>query len=204
MTSQVVLLKEAKKHPDGVLVEECRNGDDSAFDEIVRRYKDRIYNVVYRFLGNHEDAQDVAQEVFIRAYRGIDGFRGKAKVYTWLYSIAGNLARNRIRDGHRKGRDQGVSYEALDAVSPGAADGGAQRELRPDEAASAKEMDEILQRCLEELPEQFRMAFVLRTFENLSYEEIADAMDCPKGTVKSRLNQARSMLRDRLTELAVL
>lgn len=200
----MVLLKEAKEHPDVVLVEECRKGDDSAFEEIVRRYKDRIYNVVYRFLGNHEDAQDVAQEVFIRAYRGIDGFRGKAKVYTWLYSIAGNLARNRIRDGRRKGRDRATSYEALEAASPGAVDAGAQRALRPDEVARGKEMEEILERCLQELPEQFRMAFVLRTFENLSYEEIADAMDCPKGTVKSRLNQARSMLRDRLIELAVL
>ena len=196
-------MKEAKEHTDFVLVEECRKGDSSAFDELVRRYKDRIYNVAYRFLGNHEDAQDVAQEVFVRAYEGIQGYKGAAKVYTWLYSIAGNLARNKIRDSHRKGRDRGTSLEALEAVAPGAAQSATMARGNPEESARENEMKEILQTCLRELPEHYRMAFVLRTFENLSYEEIAGAMGCPPGTVKSRLNQARSLLRERLKEFAL-
>ena len=98
------LLKVEERDADVALLEQCRSGDSSAFDELVRRYKDRVYNVAYRFLGNHEDAQDVAQEVFVRAYRGIEGFKGDSKVYTWLYSIAGNLARNKLRDSKRKAR----------------------------------------------------------------------------------------------------
>lgn len=201
----MVLLREAKEHTDVILVEECRNGDSSAFDELVRRYKDRIYNVAYRYLGNHEDAQDVAQDVFIRAYRGIREFKGKAKVYTWLYSIAGNLARNKLRDGRRKGRNKGTSLEALEASAPGVASLALQKPGgTPDAVASEHEMNAILQQCLEELPEHYRMTFVLRTCEDLSYEEIADAMGCPTGTVKSRLNQARTLLQRRLRELDVV
>ncbi len=203
----MVLLREAKAHSDAGLVEECREGDSSAFDELVRRYKDRIYNVAYRFLGSHEDALDVSQEVFVRAYRGVAQFRGQAQVYTWLYSIAANLSRNWVRDRGRKGRNQGVSFDAL-------TDPEVDRSARPSvaraphptprEAAEGRELDEVLQQCLRELPEHYRMAFVLRTFDDLSYDEIADALGCPSGTVKSRINQARKMLRDRLADLAVL
>lgn len=199
----MVLLREAKQHSDTGLVAECLKGDSTAFDELVRRYKDRIYNVVYRFLGNHEDAQDAAQEVFIRAYRGLEGFKGDAKVYTWLYSIAANISRNRLRDGGRKGRDKGSSLEALEEK---AAVGSVARERldTPRTRAEAKELEEVLQTCLEELPDHYRMAFILRTYEDLSYEEIAEVMGCPAGTVKSRLNQARRMLRDRLSNLSIL
>jgi RNA polymerase sigma-70 factor (ECF subfamily) len=195
----VVLLKEARGHSDWGLVEECRKGDASAFDEVVRRYKDRIYCVVFRFLGNHEDAMDVSQEVFVRAYRGIRDFHGKAKLYTWLYSIAANLARNRLRDGTRRGRNRGVSLDALENECAVASSSDNPRSVAVDH-----EMEALLQRCLEELPDHYRMTFVLRTFEDLSYEEIAEVMGCPPGTVKSRLNQARRMLCERLKELAVL
>ncbi len=196
------LLKEIEDRPDQGLLERCQDGDTDAFDELVNRYKNRVYNVAYRFLGNHEDAQDVAQEVFIRAYKGIQKFKGAAKVSTWLHSITGNLAKNRIRDSRRKGRDQGTSIEAL--VERSVHEPFADHGPTPDEAAQKGELDEVLQRCLGELPEHYRMAFVLRTFDGLSYEEIADAMDCPPGTVKSRLNQARTLLRDRLKELALI
>jgi RNA polymerase sigma-70 factor (ECF subfamily) len=195
----VVLLKEARGHSDQGLVEECRKGDSTAFDELVRRYKDRVYCVVYRFLGNHEDAMDVSQEVFVRAYRGIREFQGKAKLYTWLYSIAANMARNRLRDGARRGRNRGTSLEALEEHASIATSG-----VTPRSVAIDRETEALLQRCLEELPDHYRMTFVLRTFEDLSYEEIAEVMGCPPGTVKSRLNQARGMLRERLRELAVL
>lgn len=200
----MVLLKEARGRSDLGLVEECRKGDASAFDEVVRRYKDRIYHVVYRFLGNHEDALDVSQEVFVRAYRGIREFKGKAKLYTWLYSIAANLARNRLRDSSRRGRNRGTSLEALQEGGSDAVQAAVASQETPRAAAMDREMEALLQRCLAELPDHYRMAFVLRTFEDLSYEEIAEAMGCPAGTVKSRLNQARRMLRERLRELAVL
>ncbi|MBI4559800.1 MAG: sigma-70 family RNA polymerase sigma factor [Candidatus Hydrogenedentes bacterium] len=200
----VVLLKELRGHSDGGLVAECQKGDRTAFDELVRRYKDRIYCVVYRFLGNREDALDVSQEVFVRAYRGIKEYRGAAKVYTWLYSIAANLARNRLRDSSRKGRDQSTSLEALEESAPQVLREVVVNGGNPRESAMEAETKALLQKCLCELPDHCRMAFVLRTFEDLSYEEIANAMGCPVGTVKSRLNQARKMLFERMKELEVL
>ena len=198
----MVLLKEARARSDAGLVDECRSGDVSAFDEVVRRYKDRVYNLVYRFLGNHEDALDVSQEVFVRAYQGLHSFRGGAKLYTWLYSIAANLARNRLRDAGRKGRDRGTSLEALAAHgSPGVP---AASNPGPRAAAERQELDELLQRSLDALPDHYREAFVLRTCENLSYAEIADALGCPEGTVKSRINQARKLLREQLQALELL
>ncbi len=147
---------------------------------------------------------DVSQEVFVRAYRGIRDFKGNAQIYTWLYSIAANLARNKLRDGSRRGRNRGTSLEAFEMDAPGAAQEAAATSETPRTAAAQREMEALLQRCLDELPDHYRMAFILRTFEDLSYEEIAAAMGCPAGTVKSRLNQARKMLRDRLRELSVL
>lgn len=191
----MVLLKEARGQNDADLVELCQTGDSSAFDELVRRYKDRVYSVVYRFLGNHEDALDVAQEVFVRAYRGIGSYQGQAQVYTWLYAIAANLARNRLRDQSRKGRNLGISLEALEDESPGAARAAASEET-PRVLAQRAEFEKTLQGCLDALPELYRLVFVLRTFEGLSYEEIATSANCPEGTVKSRLNQARKRLAD--------
>lgn len=194
----MVLLRIARGQSDAHLVAQCRSGDGTAFDELVRRYKDRVYSVVYRYLGNREDALDVAQEVFVRAYDGIGEFRGASGVYTWLYSIASNLSRNRLRDGSRKGRNMAVPLE----VAEWRVSGDAGKD--PSAHAQRQELDETLQRCLNELPEACRMAFVLRVFENLSYDEIAAAMECPEGTVKSRINQARRVLRERLRELAVI
>jgi len=200
----VVLLKETDLESDVGLVEECRRGDPRAFDTLVNRHKDRIYNTAYRFLGNHEEAADVCQEVFVRAYRAIETFEGKAKVSTWLYSITLNLCRNRVRDAKRKGRDKGVSLELLEERAPGRVDALAGSDASPRDAAVHGELESALQACLEALPEHYRMAFVLRTYEDLTYEEIAESMACPSGTVKSRLNQARRLLRDCLTEREVL
>jgi len=200
----VEVFETARTHSDARLVEQCRNGDDSAFDELVRRYKDRVFNVVCRFLGNREDALDVVQEVFVRAYRSIGGFQGRSKVYTWLYSIAANLARNRLRDQSRKGRDCAVSLEGLEAEAPGIAQRAATADPTPRKALERKELEEALQQCLSELQDHYRLAFVLRTIEDLSYDEIAEVMGCPTGTVKSRLNHARRMLRERLGQLEVL
>lgn len=200
----VVLLEETQKHSDDDLVRACCEGESSAFDELVRRYKDRVYNVVYRYLGNHEDSLDVALEVFVRAYRNLDSFKGHAQVYTWLYSIAANAARNRLRDQSRKGRNKGISYEALQEQAPGVAQAATTNHVTPSHLAQKRELNEGLKACLEELPDSYRLPFILRTFDNLSYGEIAATLDCPNGTVKSRLNQARKRLRDCLTARGVL
>jgi RNA polymerase sigma-70 factor (ECF subfamily) len=196
------IVEEKDPYSDTAVVEDCQNGNPAAFDELVRRYQDRVYNVVYRFLGNHEDAQEVAQETFLRAYLGIRQFEGRARVYTWLYSIAANLARNRLRDSGRRGRDKSVSLDVQrEAGTPRQ---WASTAATPEEAARARELDRMLQEALDSLPEHYRLVFVLRTFEKLSYDEIADAAGCPKGTVKSRLNHARMQLHRQLKSAGVI
>lgn len=188
---------------DRALVERFRAGDEAAFDALVRNNQNRVYGLLWRMLGNREDALDVAQDAFVRAYRGIDGFRAEARFSTWVYGIALNLARNRLRDRSRKGRDQGVSLDSLEADAPGTvpaattADG-------PRAAAEHGELVAALEACLEHLPETLRGAFALRVFEGLAYEEIADAMECPRGTVKSRLNDARRRLAECLERRGVI
>lgn len=195
---------DAARQADMALVTACQEGDDTAFEALMRRYKDRVYAVLYRFLGNREDALDVAQEVFLRAYRGMADFRGEARVYTWLYRIAVNLARNRVRDRGRKGRDQATSLEGLEEAAPGAAQAAAADCDTPREHAQRGELQAALEACLEQVPDVYRLAFVLRIFDERSYEEIADALECPEGTVKSRLNQARRLLRACLEQNGVL
>lgn len=204
MALSVTAVQNERERSDQGLVDEFLRGDVSAFDELVRRYKDRVYNVVYRYVGNHEDALDVSQEVFVRAYRGLSAFRRESKWYTWLFSIAANVARNRVRDRHRKGRDQGMSLEMLQESAPALAQTALAQSDSPRRQAEERELEEILQRCLSELPEHYRMPFVLRSVDGLSYGEIADALDVPVGTVKSRLNQARKLLHERLSALEVI
>ncbi len=189
---------------EAALLDDCRTGDPVAFESLVNTYKDRVYNVAYRYLGRHEDAEDVAQETFVRAYRGIHDFEGRSRVYTWLHSIAGNLARNHARDRSRKGRDKTISLDQLSDQGAGLAQQFSATVESPYTLAAASELQATLQQCVEELPDHYRLVFVLRTYEGLSYDEIAEAVRCPKGTVKSRLNQARVQLRDRLKTLSVL
>jgi RNA polymerase sigma-70 factor (ECF subfamily) len=151
---------------DVALLEKCRLGEASAFDELILRYQNPVYNLAYRLLGCHDDARTVARDTFVRAYRGMQDFPDGTRVHTWLYSIAGNLARNVMRELNGS---RGASETAV-------------------------EDEDILQEAIEALPEHARTVFVLRTFEGLRYEEIAEAVGCPRGTVNSRMNQARTQL----------
>ena len=190
--------------PDAALVAAFCEGDSTAFTRLMARYKDRVYNVLYRILGNREDALDIAQEVFVRAYGALNDFRGEAQLYTWLYGIALNLARNRLRDRGRRGRDRAVSLEALAEAAPGVAEQAAVGHETPRGAAQRHELDTALAACLERLPELYRVPFVLRVVDGLNYAEIAGAVACPTGTVKSRLNQARGLLRACLEQHGVV
>jgi RNA polymerase sigma-70 factor (ECF subfamily) len=204
MTATVTALDaDTRADEDRALVERFRAGDEAAFDALVRNNQDRVYGLLWRMLGNREDALDLAQDTFVRAYRGIDGFRAEARFSTWVYGIALNLARNRLRDRTRKGRDRGMSLETLETDAPGAVPAGAAADC-PRAAAEHGELTAALEACLEHLPETLRGAFALRVFEGLAYEEIADAMECPRGTVKSRLNDARRRLADCLERRGVI
>jgi RNA polymerase sigma-70 factor (ECF subfamily) len=183
---------------DQELVERVQRGDKSAFDLLVRRYQHKIVNLVSRYVYDHAEAADVAQETFIKAYRAIGDFRGDSAFYTWLYRIAINTAKNYLVSMGR--RPPGTDIEAEDAeqIESGAA-------LRviatPERALLTEEIARTVQRAMEALPEDLRTAITLREIEGLSYEEIAQAMDCPIGTVRSRIFRAREAIDKELRPL---
>jgi RNA polymerase sigma-70 factor (ECF subfamily) len=182
------------------LVGRCRDGDLSALELLVERYQDRVYNLVLRMIGRPEDAADITQEVFLRAIEHIGRFRQKAQVFTWLFRIAVNLAVSRRR------RDQRVRFVSLDGASSGGTESGepqsmdpiGSREDRPDDAAERDEQNRRVAQAVAELDEEFRAVLVLKDIEGLDYRQIADVLDLPLGTIKSRLHRARNELRVRL------
>jgi len=190
-------------HPDAAatasdreLVGRCRAGNESAFDDLVRRHQQRAFNVAYQLLRNREDATEVAQDAFVRIYRNVNGFRGECEFTTWLHQIVVNLARNKHRWWKRRGRHASVSLDR----AMGTEDGDvpvqtAASEDAPDVQAVKAEFVELLSRRMNELPQKFREVLVLRNVEDLSYEQIAAVLHCSVGTVKSRLARAREQLR---------
>jgi RNA polymerase sigma-70 factor (ECF subfamily) len=181
----------AAKSGDQILVERAQRGDRHAFDLLVLKYQQKIVNLVMRYVLDPTEALDVSQEAFIKAYRALPRFRGDSAFYTWLYRIAINTAKNHLESLRRKP----VEYD-FDAQDPVYAERHAQ--LRDDETPEGVAMQEQLRRLLEQaiaaLPDELRTAIMLREIEGLSYEEIAAAMDCPVGTVRSRIFRAREAL----------
>ncbi|MDI3522967.1 MAG: polymerase sigma-70 factor, subfamily [Bacillota bacterium] len=178
---------------DEVLVSACRRGDQDAFATLVERYQGKIYNLAYRLLGNADDAGEMAQEVFCRAYVKLGEFRGEASFSTWLYRIAHNICYDELR---RRRRRPVASLEAetesrtrleVPAPQPG-----------PAELCARQAVRERLQQLIATLPPDQRTALVLRDIQDLSYEEMAQVLQCSLGTIKSRLNRARRTLRDKL------
>ena len=188
---------------DLALVRQFRKGDMEAFSLLVAKYQDRIYNMLLRMVSRPADAEELAQEAFLRAMERIGQFGGRSKFYTWLFRIATNLAISRQR---RRGR---IKFHSLDG--PEEYDGRApralgaalatRREVGPLTAAVAKETNARVAAALDELDEEFRLVVVLRDIEEMDYAQVAEVMDVPVGTVKSRLHRARGMLRDRLKDL---
>ncbi|MBN2308495.1 MAG: sigma-70 family RNA polymerase sigma factor [Candidatus Hydrogenedentes bacterium] len=175
------------------LVERARTGHDDAFEELVRRYRNDVFSLAYRYVHNREEAWDLSQDVFVKAHRSLRRFRGDAKFKTWLLRITANHS----KDFLKKRRLDTVPYnDALEA--PGAAS-----VAGPDRAYEAQELGQLIQAALDTLSHKHRTAFVLREFEGLSYEEMAGVMGCSVGTVMSRLHHARRKLRNRLTRMGV-
>jgi RNA polymerase sigma-70 factor (ECF subfamily) len=170
------------------LLDRLRQGDSRAFEELVIHYQHRVFGVALRMLGNAAEAEEVAQEAFLRAYRAIADFRGDSTLSTWLYAITSRLALNRLGAGERRVSRQGD--EALALVADGRSS--------PAEAAEQSELQLALHRAIAELPDERRAAIVLRDIEGLSYEDIARALDLPVGTVRSRIHRARMDLKAKL------
>lgn len=178
------------------MIERCRRGDLEAFDSLVQIHQDRIYNLALRLLGNEEDALDLAQEAFCAAFRKIGAYRGEAAFFSWLYRITVNLAKNFWRRGAQRVSERGVSMDPPNSENeqehaPQIPDGAP----NPRQQAAGHELREILDEKMNEISFEFREILALRFMEGLSYEEIAEALGCNPGTVKSRLNRARNELK---------
>lgn len=181
-------MREAEAGDAPRFLDRLRAGEASAFEELVTAYQHRVFGVALRMLGNPAEAQDVAQEAFIRAHRALGEFRGDAKLSTWLYAITSRLCLNRLASGERRLVRQGE--ETLLRL--------ADDRRRPDAALEQSELESALARAIAELPEERRIVVVLRDIEGLAYEEIAQALDLELGTVRSRLHRARADLKDKL------
>ena len=181
---------------DRELVAQLQGGAETAFDELVLRHQQRAINVAFQLLRDHEDAREVAQDAFVKVYRNIGEFRGECEFTTWLHQIVVNLARNMHRWWHRRGKETTVSLdcpaETVDGEVTRQVAGGAEA---PDAAAAKAEFVESISATMALLPAKFREVLVLRNVENLSYEEIAVAVGCSVGTVKSRIARARDQMR---------
>ena len=183
---------------DRLLVERVQRGDKAAFDLLVRKYQHKIVKLITRYVHDGSEALDVAQEAFIKAYRAIHGFRGDSAFYTWLYRIAINTAKNHLMAEGRRPLDHGVDLQDPDQYDM-------QARLRdmdtPERLLLTEEIQKTVEQTIEELPEDLRTAIVLREIEGMSYEQIAEAMSCPVGTVRSRIFRAREAIDKRLRPL---
>ena len=183
---------------DQALVERVQRGDKKAFDALVLKYQHKIVNLISRYVRDHAEVQDLAQETFIKAYRALPGFRGDSAFYTWLYRIAINTAKNFLVAQGR--RPPSADVEVSDAEQFEGES--ALKELAsPERVVLKDEIANVVIKAIEELPEDLRTALMLREIEGLSYEEIAEAMSCPIGTVRSRIFRAREAVDKQLKPL---
>ena len=185
---------------EAALIDRCLSGDDTAYDQIVQRYGDMVFNLAYRFLGRHDEAVDLSQEVFLQVYRKLASFRRDASLRTWIYRIVINRAKNRQRWWKRRLAEMtAVNLDELEESSkwelaaPLNGNG-----VSPDNALLRKEIGHLLRQAIDRLPFEQRSILLLKEVEGLSYDEIVATLELPLGTVKSRLARARRSLRGRL------
>jgi RNA polymerase sigma-70 factor (ECF subfamily) len=188
-----------ERNIDQVLVEKVQQGDKQSFDVLVLKYQNKIIQLVYRYVHDPDEAMDVAQEAFIKAYKAIDRFRGDSAFYTWLYRIAINTAKNHlVASGRRppQGDIDAQDAEQYDGAS------GLKEYATPERMLLKDEIQATVARAIDELPDDLRTAITLRELEGLSYEEIAQTiMECPIGTVRSRIFRARDAIDTKLRPL---
>jgi RNA polymerase sigma-70 factor, ECF subfamily len=181
---------------DQQLIADCLTGQTHVFGDLVLRYQDRLYNMLVHVLGSAEDARDVAQDAFVTAFQKLHTFQGRSAFYSWLFRIAMNSAISRQRKNSRVP----VSIEAVRDRS-GAEPTDPHPESRPDFSMEASERQTAVRAALADLPEEFRTVLVLKEMENMKYDEIAEMIGCPIGTVRSRIHRARAELKARLITL---
>lgn len=178
------------------LVELCRQGDRDAFNELVLQYQTKVVNISYGILGNPDDAADAAQEVFIKIYRAIERFEGKSSLSTWIYRITTNVCTDILR---KKSRTSALSINAHIGEDEKEFDIKDDSKT-PDEVATMNETQREVRAAIDSLSEDYKTVLTLYDLEGLAYDEIAQIVDCPIGTVKSRLNRARAALKKKLSQ----
>jgi RNA polymerase sigma-70 factor (ECF subfamily) len=183
---------------DQALVARVQRGDKTAFDLLVRKYQHKVAKLVSRYVRDRAEAEDVTQEAFIRAYRAIGSFRGDSAFYTWLYRIAVNTAKNYLESQGRRPPGSDVEIEGAEQLH--GADG-LRENATPERHLLTDEIARTVRQAIEALPDDLRQAITLREIEGLSYEEIAEVMDCPIGTVRSRIFRAREAIDKELKPL---
>lgn len=187
-----------EKKVDQALVERVQRGDKAAFDILVRKYQHKIANLISRYVRDHSEVQDVAQEAFIKAYRALPRFRGDSAFYTWMYRIAINTAKNYL-----VARGRRLPATDIDAQEAEQYEGavGLKEYATPENMLLRDEVETTIFSAIDELPEDLRTAITLREIEGMSYDEIALAMECPIGTVRSRIFRAREAIDEKLRPL---
>jgi len=187
-----------ERRTDRDLVEQAQSGDKRAFDLLVLKYQQKIANLIGRYIRDPSEVMDVTQDAFLKAYRALPGFRGESAFYTWLYRIAVNTVKNHLVAQGRRPPGGDVDAEVAEQMDLG-------ERLRetgtPERHLLSEEIARTVQQALDALPDDLRTAIVLRELEGMSYEEIANAMECPIGTVRSRIFRAREAIDKRLRPL---
>ena len=201
-------MEQEQKTREEALLKAFRSGDDTAFDGLIEMYSAKLYKVAYALLGSRQDAEEVVQDTFLRAYRAMQMFRGESSLETWLHRITLNLARNKYQWNHRRGSGLNVSLTAGDGSD---GDSGAENEqdvpdrrMEPDLVLEQDEIVTNIMKALSRLPDNIRETMLLRHVNDMPYEQIAQKLDCRVGTVKSRLSRGREMLRDYLAAVGIL
>ncbi|MFA7230358.1 MAG: sigma-70 family RNA polymerase sigma factor [Victivallaceae bacterium] len=196
------------KLSDHELIAEFKNGNTTVFDELMNRHAMKLYRTVFGLISDHHDAEEVVQDAFVRAFRALDKFRGDANFNTWLHRIAVNLARNKYHWNRRRGSGQNISiYQHSDNLG----DENQEQEMHlpdtsaiPDRMAQNVELEKTVTDSFDKLPDSLRETMMLRHIDEMSYEQIAEVLNCKTGTVKSRIARGREMLREILEKKDIL
>jgi RNA polymerase sigma-70 factor (ECF subfamily) len=188
----------SEREIDQALVERAQSGDRRAFDLLVLKYQQKVANLVSRYIRDSSEVLDVTQDAFLKAYRALPGFRGESAFYTWIYRIAINTVKNHLVAQGRRPPGDDVEAEVAEQMDAG---GRLRETSTPERELLSDEIADTVQAALDDLPQDLRTAIVLREFEGMSYDEIASAMECPIGTVRSRIFRAREAIDKRLRPL---
>jgi len=188
----------SEQNVDQKLVERVQRGDKNAFNLLVTKYQHKVANLVSRYVKNQGDVPDIVQEAFIKAYRALPNFRGDSAFYTWLYRIAVNCAKNQLVSSGRKPPGSDIEIEDAEVYDSGEA---LRENASPEKILLTNEIKKVIFNTIEQLPEDLKTAINLRELEGLSYEEIATVMECPVGTVRSRIFRARDAVDKKIRPL---